>query len=138
MVYLTILQLLEYLCKQEIFDFSLRNVLASDFSEGFSLFYRYPYAEPSCFLKTLFDCGVDLMTNTNADRDPLIKLVLFKYIFSTFNDPEEQQGVFNSAVIAFSLFLRHGLHPSTKLFGPDWQETVSSIAGIDPNFTGVA
>lgn len=127
---------LEYLCKQEFFDFNLRDVLDFCVSESHLVIHRdqLPFV-----LKTLFACGGDAMTASNAKGDPLMVAVLTGYVSVTFKDDGEHLKGFNSAVITFSLLLKHGFNPSTKLFVYGSQGTVSYIAdAVDPDFTAVA
>ncbi len=130
---------LEYLCKQEFFDFNLRDVLDFCVSESHLVIPVLDRDQLPFVLKTLFACGGGTTTASNAKGDPLIVAVLAKYVSVTFKDDGEHLKGFNSAVITFSLLLKYWFNPSTKLYFEGSQCTVSEIADMaDPDFTGVA
>jgi len=129
---------LEYLCKQDFFDFNLRDVLDFWVSESHLIIPMLDRDQLPFFLKTFFACCGDAMTASNAKGGPLMVAVLTRYVSVTFKDDGEHLKGFNSAVITFSLLLKHGFNPSTKLFVYGSQGTVSYIAdAVDPDFTAV-
>lgn len=73
-----------------------------------------------------------------VDGHPPIFAALTRYILSIFDDTEEQQKEFNSAVVAFSLCLKHGFDPSAVVSNPGLPQTISDLADFDPDFTAVA
>ena len=131
---------LEYLCRQQnFFEFSLSHAI--DFTvRDTNLVEFVSKTEPSSLLKTLSANGIDPMTiQADTAGPPLIAFVFYRYSHTIFDDPKEQQACFNSAVITFSLCLRHGFCPfAPKLIPDELSYTATWFALMDPDLTGVA
>ena len=133
---------LKYLCRQEMFIFSLSEVFSALFSEkslGATTIGDFVESQPSSYINVLFSCGGDVTMAGNAMGVRLMLATIWRYRITTLDVWEAQQNGLNEAVIAFSLFLKNGFDPSTKLDiyktpGP----TTTDLTYWDPHFTKVA
>ena len=128
---------LEYLSKQEHFEFSLSDVFTLDWSPDIPS--RFP--EVSSLVRAFCVCGGDVNMTVHNGGNSLIYEVAYKFAFLTFSNPDasnEQLDLFNQAVITFCLCLKQGFHPSTKLPFRGNELSVSTITFIDPDFAAVA
>ena len=126
---------LEYLLKQEHFDFGLSDIFETGNLEILRSWISK--AELSSVVRGLCVCVGNINKLFNTGGESLVVEVVSKYLRKRV-EPDEQHELFNEAVIAFSLLLKHGFHPSVKVRFDEHIVTVSRLTHVDPEFTGVA
>ena len=126
---------LEYLWKQEYFEFGLSDIF--DTSDRMLLTWWVTTADLSSVLRSLCVCVGDIGLSFNAGGESLVVETVSKFLRERIK-PDEQREWFNEAVIIFCLLLSHGFHPSTKVRVDDQEVTVTRLTHVDPEFTGVA
>jgi hypothetical protein len=125
---------LEYLCKQETLDFSLKNVIQKEYSTCIaSLTWIFPNATT---LRILLDCGIELTDLGWRNNGELLGTRIFDSFSESFDNPEEQRMEFNGRVLEFITLLRAGVDPNTHIESMDC--TAALLVKLDPHFTEVA
>ena len=120
---------LEYLCKQEFFDFSINDIVAFSGRRRFALC--------SSFLRIFLACAGNVVIPMFTDGTSLITHILRWRFVVIYTDPEKQKKDFNSTVIMLSLCLKYGFHPSTLLCNEPCAQA-DHLADADPDFAAVA
>ena len=130
---------LDYLCKQPFFVFSLSTFITSLTSENGRMGSDFEASELCSCLRAVLACGGDELAPLGSEINTLMIAALVKLItMETFNDLEEQQAGFNTAVLVLSLSLKYGMKPNYQLLDGGYLETASRLADSDPKFTAVA
>ena len=121
---------LEYLCKQDRIDFSIKNIVRE---ASLAVDWKSPIGSP---LKVLLDCGVELSDLSRTDDCELILKRILKSFMRTFYNPDDQRIEFNGTVLEFTTLLRAGVDPYAYLDSVNL--TVTELVKLDPDFTEVA
>ncbi|KAN0110785.1 hypothetical protein V8E51_007172 [Hyaloscypha variabilis] len=121
---------LEYLCKQDRLDFSIKNIVRE---ASPAVDWKLPIASA---LKVLLDCGVELSDLNRKDEYELILKRILSSFFRMFNNPDDQRIRFNETVLEFTTLLRAGVDPYAHHDSVNL--TVTELVQLDPDFTEVA
>jgi hypothetical protein len=79
---------LEYLCKQETLDFSLKNVIREEYLiSNKPLTWKFPIATTP---RILLDCGIELTDPGLRNDGELLCTRIFQSFNQRFDNPEEQ------------------------------------------------
>ena len=134
--------ILEYLTKQEVFDFSWSEICVYIGSQGCRVFDTpfFHKSSISSFLRIFLNSGgeVNLSIDDDKENNPIALAVAVRILTSEFTECKKQREAFNDAVIAFCLLFKHGLDPFATFMLGDGLRSLRGVTNVDPHFTSVA
>lgn len=129
-----------YLCNQERFDFSLKDIIRDTHSArgtyNVILDWYFPIIST---LVVLFERGVSPRDLSGDGQHSILCARMLQYFEQDLDSSDKQAYLFNGAVLEFLCLLQAGVDPYEPFelgIGSYW--TPSEFASLDPHFTTVA